>query len=257
MKEIEQTLTSIEVAKMIGREHKNLLADIRGYIQELSFLINEETGLGELKIQPTDFFKESTYVTEQNKTLPCFLVTKKGCEFIAHKMTGQKGTAFTARYINRFHDMEDVIKEGIAQKKEKFDSSNRTEIMMMNARTRMAQAYLKLAQVDTLSSKYKEILVSKASQVLSGEELIPLPKTERKVYSAGEIGDMFGVSANKIGRIANQHKLKTDEFGEFRRSKSEHSTKEVDTWVYFDSVIPALEDILDQKASSDFESIEQ
>lgn len=32
---------------------------------------------------------------------------KKGCEFIAHKMTGQKGTEFTARYINRFHEMED------------------------------------------------------------------------------------------------------------------------------------------------------
>ena len=36
-----------------------------------------------------------------------FLVTKKGCEFIAHKMTGQKGTEFTARYINRFHEMEE------------------------------------------------------------------------------------------------------------------------------------------------------
>lgn len=32
---------------------------------------------------------------------------KKGCEFIAHKMTGQKGTEFTARYINRFHEMEE------------------------------------------------------------------------------------------------------------------------------------------------------
>lgn len=38
--------------------------------------------------------------------MPCFLVTKKGCEFIAHKLTGRKGTEFTARYINRFHEME-------------------------------------------------------------------------------------------------------------------------------------------------------
>lgn len=52
------------------------------------------------------FFKESTYLTDNNRTAPCFLVTKKGCEFIAHKMTGQKGTEFTARYINRFHEME-------------------------------------------------------------------------------------------------------------------------------------------------------
>ena len=43
--------------------------------------------------------------------MPCYDVTKKGCEFIAHKLTGVKGTAFTARYINRFHDMEEAIKK--------------------------------------------------------------------------------------------------------------------------------------------------
>ena len=91
------TITSMEVAEMVGKEHCKLLRDIRNYI----------TQLGEAKIGFTDFFKESTYITEQNKTLPCFLVTKKGCEFIAHKMTGHKGTEFTARYINRFHEMEE------------------------------------------------------------------------------------------------------------------------------------------------------
>lgn len=91
------TITSMEVSQMVGKEHGKLLRDIRNYISQL----------GEAKIGFTDFFKESTYVTEQNKTLPCFLVTKKGCEFIAHKLTGQKGTEFTARYINRFHEMEE------------------------------------------------------------------------------------------------------------------------------------------------------
>ena len=91
------TITSMEAADWCGKDHAKLLRDIRNYIYQL----------GEAKIGFTDFFKESTYITEQNKTLPCFLVTKKGCEFIAHKMTGQKGTEFTARYINRFHDMEE------------------------------------------------------------------------------------------------------------------------------------------------------
>ena len=91
------TITSIEAAEWCGKEHKELLRDIRRYVGQL----------GESKIALTDFFQESTYKTEQNETLPCFLVTKKGCELIAHKMTGQKGTEFTARYINRFHEMED------------------------------------------------------------------------------------------------------------------------------------------------------
>lgn len=96
MQFVEQIIDSREVAEMVGKEHKELLRDIRRYCGQL----------GESKIALTDFFTESTYVTEQNKTMPCFMVTKKGCEFIAHKLTGQKGTEFTAKYINRFHEME-------------------------------------------------------------------------------------------------------------------------------------------------------
>lgn len=108
MNELQQKLDSREVAEMVGKKHKNLLADIRVYVSEL----------GELKIQPTDFFTESAYTTAQNKTMPCYLITKDGCELIAHKLTGIKGTEFTAKYIKRFHEMEDIIKEHIPQGKE-------------------------------------------------------------------------------------------------------------------------------------------
>lgn len=104
MDQIEQTITSIEVAEMVEKTHANLLKDIRRYCKQL----------GEVNIDFSDFFKESTYCTEQKKELPCYDVTKKGCEFIAHKLTGVKGTAFTARYINRFHDMEETIKQSQA-----------------------------------------------------------------------------------------------------------------------------------------------
>lgn len=100
-KTIEQTLNSREVAEMVEKEHKELLRDIRRYIAQL----------GEAKIGFTDFFTESTYHTEQNKVMPCYQITKKGCEFIAHKLTGTKGTIFTAKYINRFHEMQDILSE--------------------------------------------------------------------------------------------------------------------------------------------------
>ena len=99
MSRIEQVLTSLEVAQMVGKDHSKLLRDIRNYVSQL----------GEAKIGFTDFFTESSYVTEQNKTMPCYLITKKGCEFIAHKLTGKKATEFTATYINRFHEMENVL----------------------------------------------------------------------------------------------------------------------------------------------------
>lgn len=108
MELIEQRINSVEVAGMIDKDHAKLLRDIRNYI----------TQLGEAKIGFTDFFVESTYQTEQNKTMPCYQVTKKGCEFIAHKLTCVKGTEFTARYIERFHEMEDTIRNHIPQGKE-------------------------------------------------------------------------------------------------------------------------------------------
>ena len=89
MKKIEPTISSREVAEMVGKSHNKLMRDIRLYIEQL----------GESKIGHTGFFKESSYKTSQNKIMPCYNVTKKGCEFIAHKLTGVKGTEFTARYI--------------------------------------------------------------------------------------------------------------------------------------------------------------
>lgn len=96
---MRNTITSMEVAEMVNKKHKDLLRDIRKYCDQLI----------ESKIALNEFFTESTYITENNRTAPCYLVTKKGCEFIAHKLTGQKGTEFTARYINRFHEMEEGI----------------------------------------------------------------------------------------------------------------------------------------------------
>lgn len=92
-------ITSMEVAEMVGKDHSKLLRDIRTYSKQLA----------EAKIGLGDFFTESTYLDANNQSRPCFDVTKKGCEFIANKLTGVKGVAFTAKYINRFHDMEDAI----------------------------------------------------------------------------------------------------------------------------------------------------
>lgn len=99
MSNIDYTLNSIEVAQMVGKDHSKLLRDIRKYREQLA---ESKIGLG-------DFFTESNYLDANGQSRPCYLVTKKGCEFIAHKLTGQKGTEFTARYINRFHEMENQI----------------------------------------------------------------------------------------------------------------------------------------------------
>jgi len=124
------------------------------------------------------------------------------------------------------------------------DKSHSLEVKEMNARVRMSNQYLKLAAVDTVSPQYKNILVAKSAEILAGEPLLPLPKSEQKMYSATEIGDMFGVTAQKVGRIANLNGLKTEEYGEFYRDKSPYSSKEVDAFRYNDRAVEQFKRLL-------------
>ncbi len=57
------------------------------------------------------FFIPATYKDDRGREQKCYKVTKKGCEFLANKFTGEKGVMFTARYINRFHEMENKLSE--------------------------------------------------------------------------------------------------------------------------------------------------
>lgn len=60
---------------------------------------------------------------------------------------------------------------------------------------------------------------------------------------------MFGISANKIGKIANANNLKTAEYGKLFYSKSEHSVKEVETWRYYENVISVFAKLLGKEVA--------
>ncbi len=58
----------------------------------------------------SDYFILSTYQDASGKENKCYLVTKLGCDFLANKFTGEKGILFTAKYVKRFDEMEQAIK---------------------------------------------------------------------------------------------------------------------------------------------------
>lgn len=121
IKPVEHTIMSMEVAEMVEKEHGKLIRDIKRYSNQLA----------EAKIGLGDFWNEQSYTDRNNQVRPCYQITQKGCEFIAHKTTGTKGTVFTARYINRFHEMEEELKKNQPELEEKETSKFpivRTEI---------------------------------------------------------------------------------------------------------------------------------
>lgn len=160
----------------------------------------------------------------------------------------------TDKAWEQFDNLEETY-FNVKANKASLQQSPNYEIELMNAKARlnnskrlMAATYLKLADVDTLSKEYKNILVAQAVKTMSGEKLLPHVKSEQKTYSATELGKMFDISPQKLGSITNQYKLKTDEYGEWYRDKSRYSSKEVDSFRYYDAVIPKLEEILSTTA---------
>ena len=216
---------SREVAKMIGKDHRHLLRDIDGYVKVMA-------EKGKTKIGLSDFFVKSTYVSTQNKQLPCYLITKKGCEFVANKLTGEKGILFTATYIDAFHEMEDAIK----QLPEKAPSESdwrliRSEAMKLNAKTKAFKAIMAAAKDKQLSAVAAQVYGIKGMESLTGEQVTELPETG-KLYTATEIANALHTTAANIGKVANANNLKTDEYGIWALDKSKYSGKQVSSFRY-------------------------
>lgn len=60
-----ETITSMEVAQMVGKEHSKLLRDIRRYCNQIR-KINEESN--EAQIGLVDFFIQATYLDSKGET---------------------------------------------------------------------------------------------------------------------------------------------------------------------------------------------
>ena len=123
--------------------------------------------------------------------------------------------------------------------------AKRADAMDRDSRTRAAKLLLKIAERVEIP-EYKAVCQAKAAEMVAGEMVIPLPVVERRTYSAKEIGARLGISANRVGKLANLYRLKTPTYGKLFYSKSEYSPKQVETWRYYAEVVPVLRNILEQ-----------
>ena len=95
-----QRISSREVAEMMEvKRHSNMLSKID----------NIDLTLTNGKISTFDYWIKSTYKDLKGELRREYLVSKKGCELLAHKSTGEKGVLFTVKYMDRFEQMEKQI----------------------------------------------------------------------------------------------------------------------------------------------------
>ena len=185
MDSLEQKyLDSREVAEMVGKEHSKLLRDIRTYIEQL----------GQANFGQSDFFTESTYVNTQNKKMPCYKVTKKGCEFIAHKLTGVKGTEFTAKYINRFHEMEDAIKAHI------HTGNELIALAVVEAQKLLAQKEEEIKQLEDSVQQMDKVITELTPKADYADRIL----SSNDCMTVTQIAQDYGLSAVSFNRILSR-----------------------------------------------------
>lgn len=224
IKNNQVVVSSRQVAEKFGKQHKDVLENIR------NILVAE--------FSATKFYQESIH-EYRGQRFPEYLMNRDGFTLLAMGFTGKDALQWKMKYIAAFNEMEQALNS----KPVSTLKAREVEARLNNSRARVASTLLKVAQMTDIS-EYKHICQQKAAEVLSGVPLLPMEEAKEITYSATDIGKMLGVSANKIGKIANQHNLKTPQYGKLFYSKSEHSCKEVETFRYYECAILKFREIL-------------
>lgn len=91
---------SLTVAETFGKQHKDVLRDIRSL--ECSEDFRERN------------FAPSSYRSEQNKELPKYIITQDGFAFLVMGYTGKEAARFKEMYINEFNRMHEQLADPFA-----------------------------------------------------------------------------------------------------------------------------------------------
>ena len=226
IKNNQVVVSSRQVAEKFGKLHKDVLENIREIIKA------ENSAL--------TFYQENTYKAGTGKSYPEYLMNRDGFTLLAMGFTGKDALQWKMKYIAAFNEMEAKLNgKPVSLLKEK-----EIEARLNNSRARIASEFRKIAEKTDIP-EYKHICQQRAAEVLSGIPLLPMEEAKEITYSATDIGKMLGVSANKIGTLANKHNLKTSQYGKYFYSKSEHSCKEVETFRYYECAIAKFREILE------------
>jgi Rha family phage regulatory protein len=173
------TIDSREVAEMVDKEHGKLLRDIRTYCD---YLAEANLGLGK-------YFIESTYLDGNNQERPCYLVTKMGCELCASKMIGKKGIIFSAKYVEKFNEMEQYI--------------NQETQFKLPQNFKEALQYLIIAEEE--KERLNEVIQIQTPKVNYYEEVLNPTDTSIKLLTSTEIAKDLGFkSAQKLHEILHE-----------------------------------------------------
>ena len=212
----------------IGKVHNRDVGEINKIFNRNKdkFILNEDYFILKIKDFSERFKTIQDFIPNNVKEIVLF--TESGYLMLVKTFTDDLSWDIQRQLVKGYFKLKEL--------KSSVDKDKRLEIMEKNANVRMAKMLKSLIPFSK-SERYKDILVSEATKVLTGRELIPPPEVEAKTITATQIAKILGVSVQKIGIISNKYNLKTEQNGYWVHEKAAHCNKEVPNFRYFESAI--------------------
>jgi Rha family phage regulatory protein len=233
-----QAVTSSRtVGQVFGKRNVEVMDSIR--------LIKEQISTVEF----STLFFESEYVALNGKKNPEYIMNRDGFTLLAMGFTGQDAMQWKIKYIQAFNEMEKQLSKPQSKIIDLDAKNKNADARLKNAQTRQAKFILDHSErfKGLLGKESMSLLVINAFEMITGTNTLPRPKlAENKYYTATEIGDIAGISANRIGILANGNDVKTTEYGHMVLDKSPHSVKQVETFRYNEAGKNKLLELIDR-----------
>lgn len=192
--------------------------------------------------EPFRKFAEDNGFIGSNRTQHVYLLSERGYAKLLKILEDDKAWEIYDELVDNYFNMRQAIKTDSAIGLK----GKRLAIMEENAKTNQAKLLFKVA-TGTASNSARERIFAHIATEITGEKFIP--EIQKKEFSAKEVGDKFGITANKVGRIANILDLKAEQpgqnqFGRWAMSKSKYSNKEVTQWLYYQAGVNKIAEFL-------------
>ena len=198
-------------------------------------------------------FIERIHDELEGETYKIFVGHKNGAEIEiadmsikqARRVAARESKAVRRSLVDKLEDMQAIQ---VPTK----STSGLTEYRLAKAEQLKAQALEKniasarelMSMFPRLGESANQVIVATLVNPLLGHEVVPLPAIEEHYSTAGEVAAQLGCTANKIGRVANKHNLKTEQYGKFFLDKSRHSDKQVEAFRYNAEGVKALRHLI-------------
>ena len=204
--ESNQPLTNSKlVAEVFGKEHRNVVRDIKNLIEG-----------GVLKNEQTQMFEETTYINEQNKqSYPMFIMNQDGFTLLAMGFNGKKAMEFKLKYIEAFNAMKRQIEQSKPSVPQNYLEALKSLVKAEEEKQQLA-----------LENKQKDetiITISKANVELGNKITEMLPKVSyydrilqsNATMTITQIAQDYGMSAIAMNKELESMRIQHKERGQW------------------------------------------